>query len=60
MELQDLSHVRMIGAGGFGTVRLVEDGSTGLRYALKQVRKVSGQVPSHVRGECEFLAEMER
>ncbi|CAK9062046.1 cGMP-dependent protein kinase (TgPKG) [Durusdinium trenchii] len=59
VELQDLTHVRVIGIGGFGHVRLVEDRVTGLRYALKQVKKVDGQVPPHVRGECELLAEMD-
>lgn len=59
VELQDLTHVRVIGIGGFGNVRLVEDRHTGLRYALKQVKKVDGIVPDHVRGECGLLAEMD-
>ena len=59
VELQDLSHIRVIGIGGFGNVRLVEDRHTGLRYALKQVKKVDGMLPSQIRGECELLAEMD-
>eukprot|EP00913_Durusdinium_trenchii_P023011 g21606.t1 len=55
VELQDLTHVRVIGIGGFGHVRLVEDRVTGLRYALKQVKKVDGQVPPHVRGDLVSL-----
>jgi len=49
VELQDLSHVRVIGIGGFGNVRLVEDRHSGLRYALKQVKKVDGMLPSQIR-----------
>ncbi|CAJ1352228.1 unnamed protein product [Effrenium voratum] len=59
VELQELTPVRVIGVGGFGRVRLVEHCHTGLRYALKEVRKVDGKVPEHVRGECELLAEMD-
>ncbi|CAE7364334.1 Pkg21D [Symbiodinium natans] len=58
-DLKDLCHVRVIGIGGFGHVRLVEHRRTKLRYALKQVKKVDGCVPEHVRGECELLAEMD-
>ncbi|CAE7256891.1 Pkg21D [Symbiodinium necroappetens] len=58
-DLKDLCHVRVIGIGGFGHVRLVEHRRTKLRYALKQVKKVDGRVPENVRRECELLAEMD-
>ena len=36
-------HVRSIGVGSFGSVRMVEHVKTGARYALKRIKKVSGK-----------------
>lgn len=58
-RLKDLVHVKLVGAGSFGAVRLVEHQETGVRYALKRVRKVHGKVPQDTARECEVLAEMD-
>mmetsp|Transcript_41736 Transcript_41736/g.119783 ORF Transcript_41736/g.119783 Transcript_41736/m.119783 type:complete len:1003 (-) Transcript_41736:272-3280(-) len=61
-----LRHVKLIGAGAFGSVRLVEHRQKGVRYALKRVRKQkdsngSGElvVPDEVLQECDLLASMD-
>jgi cGMP-dependent protein kinase len=61
-----LRHVKLIGAGAFGSVRLVEHKQKGVRYALKRVRKQmdsngSGElvVPDEVLQECDLLASMD-
>mmetsp|Transcript_81961 Transcript_81961/g.265538 ORF Transcript_81961/g.265538 Transcript_81961/m.265538 type:complete len:1106 (+) Transcript_81961:97-3414(+) len=59
ISLRSLRHVRLIGAGSFGSVRLVEHYRTGTRYALKRVMKVDGQIPPEVERECYLLAEMD-
>lgn len=69
MDLQDtnvgldaLASIRVIGTGGFGRVRMVEHKRTGVRYALKQVRKKGprGQLQASLAlRESELLAEMD-
>jgi cGMP-dependent protein kinase len=66
IRLQDTSvsmklilHVRLIGAGAFGSVRLVEHKYTGLRYALKRIKKVDGEIPEDVTSETALLGEMD-
>lgn len=56
VSLKTLRHVRFIGAGSFGTVRLVEHRRTKMRYALKRVKKEDGEVPLAVEHERDLLA----
>jgi len=65
VTLRTLRHVKLIGAGSFGSVRLVEHKTKRVRYALKRVRKEpdpegSGElvVPEEVLRECDILASM--
>mmetsp|Transcript_118680 Transcript_118680/g.335692 ORF Transcript_118680/g.335692 Transcript_118680/m.335692 type:complete len:1002 (+) Transcript_118680:208-3213(+) len=58
LTLKQIKPVRLIGSGSFGTVRMVENRRTGLRYALKRIRKKSGEVPKEVQQECELLGEI--
>jgi len=39
VEMEDLEFIRVIGRGGFGIVKMVRHARTGMRYALKCVRK---------------------
>eukprot|EP00434_Breviolum_minutum_P035603 symbB.v1.2.031517.t1/scaffold3666.1/size52310/3 len=56
-KLQDWTlHVRSIGVGSFGSVRMVEHVKTSARYALKRIKKVNGKVPEEVQEECKLLA----
>lgn len=57
VTLKDLKHIRVIGTGAAGVVRLVEHKKTGMRYALKRVLKQDGAIPEEVRRECELLGE---
>ncbi|CAE7747709.1 Pkg21D [Symbiodinium sp. CCMP2456] len=57
--LKDLIQVKVIGAGAAGVVRLVEHKSTGMRYALKRVKKVDGEVPEEVQRECSLLKDID-
>jgi cGMP-dependent protein kinase len=58
MTLKDVAHVKVIGTGAAGTVRLVQHKKTKMRYALKSVRKErGGAIPDEVRHECELLAQ---
>jgi len=59
VSMKDLRHVKIIGAGGCGVVRLVEHVKTGMRYALKRVRKKNGGIPEEVTRECALLAGMD-
>jgi len=60
VNMSDLRHERTIGSGSFGSVRLVEHKRSGLRYAVKRVRKgQSKAVMRLVAQECELLAEMD-
>mmetsp|Transcript_35615 Transcript_35615/g.83287 ORF Transcript_35615/g.83287 Transcript_35615/m.83287 type:complete len:943 (-) Transcript_35615:217-3045(-) len=56
VTLQDLKHVKLIGAGAAGVVRLVQHKSTKMRYALKRVHKQNGKIPAEVTRECALLA----
>mmetsp|Transcript_28083 Transcript_28083/g.50172 ORF Transcript_28083/g.50172 Transcript_28083/m.50172 type:complete len:1011 (-) Transcript_28083:109-3141(-) len=58
LSMKNLKHVRLVGAGSFGSVRLVEHVKTEARYALKRIRKEDGQVPEDVVRECALLAEV--
>ncbi|CAK0883975.1 unnamed protein product, partial [Prorocentrum cordatum] len=64
-ELKELRHVRLIGAGSYGSVRLVEHRHTRTQYALKRVRKLPSpddemlKVPEEVREECTLLASVD-
>eukprot|EP00931_Biecheleriopsis_adriatica_P025913 TRINITY_DN1581_c0_g1_i1.p1 TRINITY_DN1581_c0_g1~~TRINITY_DN1581_c0_g1_i1.p1 ORF type:complete len:1005 (+),score=195.18 TRINITY_DN1581_c0_g1_i1:33-3047(+) len=57
LALKMLRHVRLIGAGSFGSVRLVEHVKDFTRYALKRVKKQSGKVPEDVTAECTILGK---
>mmetsp|Transcript_154538 Transcript_154538/g.284802 ORF Transcript_154538/g.284802 Transcript_154538/m.284802 type:complete len:938 (-) Transcript_154538:37-2850(-) len=57
VSLKDLKHIKVIGTGGFGVVRLVEHRWTGMRYALKRCRKEKGKIPVEIKQECDRLAE---
>lgn len=57
--LKTLRHVRLIGAGAFGSVRLVEDTRSAKRFALKRVKKQNGRVPEEVLRECALLEELD-
>jgi len=59
VALSDLRHVRVIGTGGFGSVRLVEHKQVPLQYALKRVRKQHGHAMRMVARECALLAELD-
>jgi len=39
VEMQDLQFLRVIGRGGYGVVHMVQNSRTGMRYALKCIRK---------------------
>jgi len=58
-DLKSLRHIRLIGAGSFGSVRLVEHRRTLQRYALKRVRKKDGEVPEDVQREYKILEEVD-
>merc|ERR1719277_2250507 len=55
--MKDMRHVKVIGAGAAGVVRLVEHKSTKMRYALKRVKKKRGKIAEEVERECKLLAE---
>jgi len=57
VTMKDLKHVKVVGAGAAGVVRLVEHKKTKTRYALKRVYKDEGNVPEEVERECTLLAE---
>eukprot|EP00929_Paragymnodinium_shiwhaense_P109337 TRINITY_DN75747_c0_g1_i1.p1 TRINITY_DN75747_c0_g1~~TRINITY_DN75747_c0_g1_i1.p1 ORF type:complete len:1052 (-),score=231.82 TRINITY_DN75747_c0_g1_i1:58-3213(-) len=57
--MKDLKHKRFIGAGSFGTVRLVEHKRTGVRYALKRIRKEGDGIPEEVIQEIAILEEFD-
>jgi len=58
VTLKSLRHIRVIGVGTFGSVRLVEQMEQRTRYALKRVRKPDGVVPKQVLQEVEVLNVM--
>jgi cGMP-dependent protein kinase len=57
VTMKDLKHIKVIGAGAAGTVRLVEHKKNKTRYALKRVRKENGKIPEEVTRECSLLGE---
>merc|ERR1719502_57616 len=57
VNMKDLKHVKVVGAGAAGVVRLVEHKTTKTRYALKRVMKSKGKVPEEVTRECALLKE---
>jgi cGMP-dependent protein kinase len=57
VTLKDLKHVKVVGVGAAGVVRLVEHKSTKMRYALKRVKKKRGKIPEEVEREKRLLAE---
>jgi len=57
VTLKDLRHIKVIGAGAAGVVRLVRHKKTQMRYALKRVMKQNGQIPDEVKRECDLLKE---
>jgi len=59
VTMKGLKHVKMIGAGSFGSVRLVEHRRTQVRYALKRVLKENGEIPIEVVRECDLLGELD-
>uniref|UniRef100_A0A7S4R4M7 cGMP-dependent protein kinase n=1 Tax=Alexandrium monilatum TaxID=311494 RepID=A0A7S4R4M7_9DINO len=57
VTLKDLKHIKVIGAGAAGVVRLVRHKKTQMRYALKRVMKQNGKIPDEVKRECDLLKE---
>mmetsp|Transcript_76611 Transcript_76611/g.221445 ORF Transcript_76611/g.221445 Transcript_76611/m.221445 type:complete len:927 (-) Transcript_76611:142-2922(-) len=57
LTIKDIRHIRVVGEGAAGVVRLVEHKKTHMRYALKRVKKHDGKVPEEVTRECALLAE---
>jgi len=57
VTLKDLRHIKVIGAGAAGVVRLVRHKKTQMRYALKRVMKQNGKIPDEVKRECDLLKE---
>jgi cGMP-dependent protein kinase len=58
VSLKELRHVRLIGKGSTGVVRLVTHVQSGTRYALKRVHKdKAGKVMAEVQCELALLAE---
>jgi cGMP-dependent protein kinase len=55
--LKELKHIKVIGVGAAGVVRLVEHKTTKMRYALKRVKKKRGKIPEEVDREKRLLAE---
>jgi len=55
VTLKDLKHVRVMGVGSSGVVRLVEHIKTHKQYALKRVHKEQQQIPTQVQRECALL-----
>eukprot|EP00928_Gymnodinium_smaydae_P002945 TRINITY_DN11073_c1_g3_i1.p1 TRINITY_DN11073_c1_g3~~TRINITY_DN11073_c1_g3_i1.p1 ORF type:complete len:779 (-),score=245.19 TRINITY_DN11073_c1_g3_i1:57-2393(-) len=60
VSLKLLKHVRLVGAGSFGSVRMVEHKRTGMRYALKRVKKAksSKNDTDKVKQECALLRQV--
>lgn len=59
-SLKTLRQVRVIGSGSFGSVHLVESRETGMRYALKRIRKeLHARVEGVVARECALLGQMD-
>mmetsp|Transcript_142648 Transcript_142648/g.443671 ORF Transcript_142648/g.443671 Transcript_142648/m.443671 type:complete len:318 (+) Transcript_142648:3-956(+) len=59
VTLKDLRHLKVLGKGSFGVVRLVEHVRSGVKYALKRINKVGGVLPPELVCECEMLAELD-
>lgn len=59
VTLKDLRHIKIIGAGAAGVVRLVRHKKTSMRYALKRVQKSGGKIPDEVKRECDLLKEID-
>mmetsp|Transcript_22150 Transcript_22150/g.39810 ORF Transcript_22150/g.39810 Transcript_22150/m.39810 type:complete len:970 (-) Transcript_22150:86-2995(-) len=58
--LKDLKHIQVIGAGGFGFVRLVEHSRTGNRYALKRIRNPNeAKAEASIKNECNLAMEID-
>eukprot|EP00928_Gymnodinium_smaydae_P047459 TRINITY_DN31680_c0_g1_i1.p1 TRINITY_DN31680_c0_g1~~TRINITY_DN31680_c0_g1_i1.p1 ORF type:complete len:975 (-),score=246.53 TRINITY_DN31680_c0_g1_i1:76-2736(-) len=59
VQLNDLIHVKLIGAGTFGSVRLVEHCRNPIRYALKRIKLKDEKVPDPVIQEIETLKSVD-
>lgn len=57
VSMKDVQHVKVIGSGAAGVVRLVQHKKTATRYALKRVLKMNGKIPEEVKRECDLLKE---
>jgi len=55
VTLKSLRHIRVVGAGTWGSVRLVEQMEQRSRYVLKRIRKTGGKVPEEVQWEVGVL-----
>lgn len=60
--LTDLDFIRVIGRGGFGVVKMVQARRTGMRYALKCVRKrtiVEAEIQDTLKAELSIVSELD-
>lgn len=57
--LSELSMLGVVGFGNSGVVQVVKHQASGLKYALKRVRKVDGKVPHEAKHEIEVLTEFD-
>ncbi|ESO07978.1 hypothetical protein HELRODRAFT_98141 [Helobdella robusta] len=60
LNVNDFEHLKVIGRGAFGEVRLVQKKDTGVIYAMKILRKIDmleKEQVAHVRAERDILVE---
>lgn len=59
VRMRTLEHVRLIGQGSFGSVRMVQHRWTKMRYALKRVLKEDGAISEQLQNEVTLLQSTE-
>mmetsp|Transcript_89131 Transcript_89131/g.236849 ORF Transcript_89131/g.236849 Transcript_89131/m.236849 type:complete len:808 (-) Transcript_89131:110-2533(-) len=59
IRMRTLEHVRLVGVGSFGSVRMVQHRWTKMRYALKRVLKEDSIIPESLQNEVDLLASIE-
>lgn len=58
IELKTLRHLRLIGSGTFGPVRLVEEMGERVKFVLKRCRKKDGRLPGEAEQMRAVLSEI--